>query len=82
MTEISDLQLLAKAMTFAADKHKDHRRKDENASPYINHPIALVNLLVNEGDITDPEILCAALLHDTVEGPHRHDRSRACGGLW
>ena len=67
MTEISDLQLLTKAMVFAADKHKDHRRKDENSSPYINHPIALVNLLVNEGGITDPEILCAALLHDSVE---------------
>jgi guanosine-3',5'-bis(diphosphate) 3'-pyrophosphohydrolase len=67
MTKISDLQLLTNAMAFAADKHKDHRRKDENSSPYINHPIALVNLLVNEGGITDPETLSAALLHDTVE---------------
>jgi len=26
---------------FAADKHKNQRRKDAEASPYINHPIAL-----------------------------------------
>ena len=67
MTEKSDTQLLIEALAFAADKHRDHRRKDEGASPYINHPIAVANLLANEGGITDIEILCAALLHDTVE---------------
>jgi len=67
MIEESDLQLFIKALAFASHKHKDHRRKDQAASPYIGHPIALVNLLANEGGITDPEILCAALLHDTVE---------------
>jgi guanosine-3',5'-bis(diphosphate) 3'-pyrophosphohydrolase len=67
MTDKSDLQMLIKALAFASHKHKDQRRKDQGASPYINHPIALTNLLVNEGGITDAEILCAALLHDTVE---------------
>jgi len=67
MTETSDLQILIKALAFASHKHKDQRRKDQGASPYINHPIALTNLLVNEGGITDTEILCAALLHDTIE---------------
>jgi guanosine-3',5'-bis(diphosphate) 3'-pyrophosphohydrolase len=37
------------------------------ASPYINHPIALANILCNEGHITDVEVICGALLHDTVE---------------
>src|SRR5919206_226093 len=45
----------------------DQRRKDAEASPYINHPIALADVLVNEGGVTDIEVLCAALLHDTVE---------------
>lgn len=67
MTEILDLQLLTKALAFAAHKHKNQRRKGMDASPYINHPIALVDLLVNECGITDQEILCAALLHDTLE---------------
>jgi guanosine-3',5'-bis(diphosphate) 3'-pyrophosphohydrolase len=56
-----------RAALFAAEKHKNQRRKDAEASPYINHPIALANVLATEGGITDPDVLCAALLHDTVE---------------
>ena len=63
----AELALLLKALAFAAHKHRDQRRKDAQASPYINHPIALADLLVNEGGVTDVEVLCAALLHDTVE---------------
>jgi guanosine-3',5'-bis(diphosphate) 3'-pyrophosphohydrolase len=63
----SELKLLIKAMSFAADKHKDQRRKDKEASPYINHPIGLTEILVNVGNITDINTICAALLHDTVE---------------
>ena len=63
----SELALLLKALAFAAHKHRDQRRKDPEASPYINHPIALADVLVNEGGVTDFEVLCAALLHDTVE---------------
>jgi transcriptional regulator with XRE-family HTH domain len=59
--------LLLKATEFAAHKHRDQRRKDAGASPYINHPISLANVLCNEGGITDPVILAAALLHDTLE---------------
>jgi guanosine-3',5'-bis(diphosphate) 3'-pyrophosphohydrolase len=62
-----ELALLLKALAFAAYKHRDQRRKDAEASPYINHPIALADVLVNEGGVTDVEVLCAALLHDTVE---------------
>src|SRR4051812_18479338 len=62
-----ELALLLKALAFAAHKHRDQRRKDAGASPYINHPIALADVLVNEGGVTDNEVLCAALLHDTVE---------------
>ena len=66
MTE-QELKLLLKSLTFAAHKHKDQRRKDPEASPYINHPIALANVLCNEGHVTDVEVICGALLHDTVE---------------
>ena len=62
-----ELALLLKALAFAAHKHRDQRRKDADASPYINHPIALADVLVNEGGVNDFEVLCAALLHDTVE---------------
>ena len=62
-----ELALLLKALAFAAHKHRDQRRKDAEASPYINHPIALADVLVNEGGVADVEVICAALLHDTVE---------------
>jgi guanosine-3',5'-bis(diphosphate) 3'-pyrophosphohydrolase len=55
------------ALAFAAHKHRDQRRKDAGASPYINHPIALADILVNEGGIIDHVVLCAAILHDTIE---------------
>jgi guanosine-3',5'-bis(diphosphate) 3'-pyrophosphohydrolase len=62
-----ELPLLIKAAAFAARKHKDQRRKDEAASPYINHPLALADVLVNEGGVTDLDTIVAALLHDTIE---------------
>lgn len=59
--------LLIKAVSFAAHKHRDQRRKDVAASPYINHPIALADVLANEGGIGTTSVLCAAILHDTIE---------------
>ena len=61
------LPLLLRALAFAAHKHRDQRRKDAEASPYINHPIALAEVLAEEGAIADIEVLAAALLHDTIE---------------
>lgn len=55
-----------RALSFAAYKHRDQRRKD-NKTPYINHPIAVANILLNEAGVTDEAVLIAALLHDTVE---------------
>ncbi|MGH8132027.1 MAG: HD domain-containing protein [Steroidobacteraceae bacterium] len=54
------------AAVFAAERHRDQRRKGKEASPYINHPLALANLLANCGE-RDAALLVAALLHDTVE---------------
>ena len=67
MGQNSELNLLVKAMSFAAHKHKDQRRKDKEASPYINHPIELAEVLVDVGNVSDINTICAALLHDTVE---------------
>ena len=64
---MGDIPLILKALDFAAHKHRDQRRKNVEASPYINHPIELAKVLSNEGGITSSDLLCAALLHDTVE---------------
>ncbi len=61
------LREFIKAVAFAANKHRNQRRKDPEASPYINHPIALADVLANEGGIVNNDILCAAVLHDTIE---------------
>jgi guanosine-3',5'-bis(diphosphate) 3'-pyrophosphohydrolase len=60
------MELVLQAAAFAAEKHRNGRRKDAEASPYINHPIQLAYILV-QADIEDPVVLAAALLHDTIE---------------
>jgi guanosine-3',5'-bis(diphosphate) 3'-pyrophosphohydrolase len=63
-----DIHLFIRAVDdFAAAKHRNQRRKDEEASPYINHPIALTAVLKVEGrrrGLRCPERRAAA----------RHDR--------
>lgn len=63
----SDLVLILDAASFAADKHRRQRRKDAEASPYINHPLALADILARVGGVEDAKVIAAALLHDTVE---------------
>lgn len=58
---------LLDAVHFAALKHSTQRRKDCAATPYINHPIAVAQLLARVGGVTDLVILQAGLLHDTIE---------------
>lgn len=62
-----DLLLLLRAADFAAHKHRDQRRKDHRAPPYINHPLEVARLLAEVGAVGDPEILAGAILHDTLE---------------
>jgi guanosine-3',5'-bis(diphosphate) 3'-pyrophosphohydrolase len=62
-----NMGLVLRAARFAAWKHRDQRRKGRGAVPYINHPLDLAHVLWFEGAVTDPEILAAALLHDTLE---------------
>lgn len=64
---MSDLTNVLRAASFAAHKHRNQRRKDAEAPPYINHPLTLARVLAEEGGITDAVTLCAALLHDTIE---------------
>lgn len=53
------------ALDFAVDAHADQWRKSGDA--YILHPCSVARILAEEMDIVHPEILAAALLHDTVE---------------
>jgi guanosine-3',5'-bis(diphosphate) 3'-pyrophosphohydrolase len=67
----SSLPLFVDAVAFAAHEHRRQRRKDIEASPYINHPIALAQVLASEAKVTDERILIAAVLHDIIEDTER-----------
>lgn len=53
------------ALDFAIEAHGDQWRRSGDA--YIMHPCSVAKILADEMDVTHPEILAAALLHDTVE---------------
>ena len=64
---IESIELLIRALAFAADKHQHQRRKGKKQLPYINHPIRVAKLLWEVGNVRDLDVLTAALLHDTLE---------------
>lgn len=68
----SALPRVIDAIAFAAQAHRGQRRKDADATPYINHPVALVRILAVEAGVADADVLCAAALHDYLED--------CCGG--
>ena len=59
--------LILKALEFAKEKHKNQIRKVSKAE-YVTHPIAVSYLLASYKKSKNMEyLLCAALLHDTLE---------------
>jgi len=61
------MKRLLQAAHFAAHRHSCQRRKGVEATPYINHPLEVAAIIANVGNVTDEEIIIAALLHDTIE---------------
>lgn len=55
------------ALRFAADRHRDQRRKGTDGAPYVNHLIEVAEILARVGGVEDPVVLQAAVLHDTLE---------------
>ena len=58
-----DYDLLRKAYLFGLEAHGNARRKD--GSLYFFHPLAVAATLADSGFESD--LICAALLHDTIE---------------
>ena len=54
---------IASAAVYAAKKHGDQKRK--SGEPYIIHPLAVAETLMNIG--MDADTICAGLLHDILE---------------
>jgi guanosine-3',5'-bis(diphosphate) 3'-pyrophosphohydrolase len=56
----------SKAVVFACKKHEGHTR-DDKQTPYAVHPIRVCEHLRRIAGEEDESVLCAALLHDTIE---------------
>ena len=54
------------AASFAARAHDGHRRKDKQ-TPYVSHVFRVCLIVRDLFGFDDPRMLCAALLHDTLE---------------
>lgn len=63
----SDVERLARAAAFAAEKHSGQVRKGEAGEPYVNHVIEVAEMLAVASAGTDVELVIGGLLHDTIE---------------
>lgn len=59
----ADREKAERAYCFAAEKHRDQKRR--SGELYINHPVEVAIILAELK--MDCDVVCAALLHDTVE---------------
>ena len=59
----ANLELIERAIQYAQEKHKDQKRKD--GSPYIIHPLAVAEIVLEMG--LDVDAVLAAILHDCIE---------------
>lgn len=59
--------LILRAASYAAERHKNQKRKGATATPYINHPLKVAEILSVNGESENADLLIAALLHDVLE---------------
>lgn len=57
---------ISKALLIASKSHSRQHRKSDG-SPYLNHLIEVMYLLVNVGNISDEDVVIGGLLHDILE---------------
>lgn len=55
---------VVRAYEFAREFHRNQRRR--SGEPYINHPVEVAIILASDLHM-DEDLICAAILHDTVE---------------
>ena len=63
-----------RALQLAGQLHAADRRQSE---PYVNHLLRVALRIISHYGVNDPDVICAALLHDAVED---HAADLAAGG--
>jgi hypothetical protein len=58
--------IVFEATRFAAWKHRDQRRPDAHNSPFINHLLDAMDLVIRFGGKTETPVLVAVALHDVL----------------
>lgn len=64
---MEDIILISRAWHFAAQRHASQKRKGEAQEPYVNHLAEVAELVAMATEGRDPNLVAAAVLHDTVE---------------
>ena len=64
---LHDLHAVLAAANFAAQRHAHQKRKGAAGEPYINHLLDVAQLVSSALTEPDPDLVIAALLHDTIE---------------
>ncbi len=77
-----DYTLFAKAIAFACEQHRGQKRSEADGEiDYVVHPIRVAEHVRQLAGVNDVEILCAAVLHDTIEDSGtRYDELAAAFG--
>lgn len=62
-----DIVLICRAWHFAAQRHAAQKRKGKAQEPYVNHLAEVAELVATATEGMDPNLVAAAVLHDTLE---------------
>lgn len=65
------MKKITKALLYASKKHKKQKRKDIEKTPYVNHLIDVMNILIKH-KVKSKKVLASAILHDIIEDTDVH----------
>jgi guanosine-3',5'-bis(diphosphate) 3'-pyrophosphohydrolase len=62
----ADIMKITRAFSIAMKAHSGQVKKGNKTEPYINHPLRVALILTEEIHEYDIDLICAAILHDTL----------------
>jgi (p)ppGpp synthase/HD superfamily hydrolase len=71
----ADIIKIIRAFSIAMKAHSGQVKKGNKTEPYINHPLRVALILTEEIHEYDIDIICAAILHDTLGINANHNMS-------